>query len=389
MGNLINPISSRLGYVRYWDSLWATTSPSNYALTASTNNRLNDYVAKLLQIVASAPALTEYPKITSFKIFYTNDIAYFLFHFWLDEFTEDYAPIREFFIDKVAHSMRRKFARLMKTFTKQTAKKSCQLIKSVQLKGKDNLKHMLPKKPAQPKPSKPKVTITADPTPTFAYLDEVFSKEIFKDMRRTPKHNAYTRQRVIFEPMLKHGITLQRQLLLTKRPRFQIKKIRTVTPINPIWKRFIALVLYKTKLQPVKQFIQLSVSKYLLNTKSIRFVFIRHSPNLLTADILAGYVVGRLKVNYSLRALIGTFIRNMRYQLHAGQLLGFKIVCSGRFARRGRASYEWKSIGKVPNTNFDLDLDYTLKLVTLTNSICAVKIWLVRTGQNEEKITIL
>jgi len=56
-------------------------------------------------------------------------------------------------------------------------------------------------------------------------------------------------------------------------------------------------------------------------------------------------------------------------------LYGYKILLSGRFARRGRAKYFWKHKGGVPFSSIGGCVDYNLSLVVLSNSICGIKVW--------------
>ena len=66
------------------------------------------------------------------------------------------------------------------------------------------------------------------------------------------------------------------------------------------------------------------------------------------------------------------FKQMMRYKA----LTGFKIACSGRLSRRGRASHYVRSRGKNPLSKITAFVSYAFRSVVLKNSVCGIKVWL-------------
>jgi hypothetical protein len=102
------------------------------------------------------------------------------------------------------------------------------------------------------------------------------------------------------------------------------------------------------------------------------------SSSSLTASFVSKYLSTRLLQKFPLRRLVSMLIRQLKLAQENALIYGFKIACNGRFARRGRATHIWKTHGKLPSSNTNIFVDYSIMLPVLLNSICAVKVWLTK-----------
>lgn len=71
--------------------------------------------------------------------------------------------------------------------------------------------------------------------------------------------------------------------------------------------------------------------------------------------------------------------------MRKGTVRGYKITCSGRFSRKQRATYSWKSFGSLGLSSMKSKLDYSYKTIALKYSSCTIKVW-VRLGSTKGKI---
>lgn len=55
-------------------------------------------------------------------------------------------------------------------------------------------------------------------------------------------------------------------------------------------------------------------------------------------------------------------------------LMGYKITCSGRTSRRGRASFSIRSRGNLPLSTVVASVSYAFGTIVLKNSICGIKV---------------
>ncbi len=136
------------------------------------------------------------------------------------------------------------------------------------------------------------------------------------------------------------------------------------------WINFKAVILsYLKKLSPIsfnKIFI-LGLSKMNVNANIIsEFFFIRLTQYYTIWEILKN-------INFLFR----TLMRKKRL------VKGYKITCSGRFSRKQRATYTWKSFGSLAFSTVKSKLDYSYRTIALKYSSCTIKVW-IRLGKRKK-----
>lgn len=63
---------------------------------------------------------------------------------------------------------------------------------------------------------------------------------------------------------------------------------------------------------------------------------------------------------------------------------GYKIMCCGRFSRKQRTTYNWKSFGSLALSTVKSRLDYSYRTIALKYSSCTIKVW-VRLGKTKRR----
>lgn len=122
-----------------------------------------------------------------------------------------------------------------------------------------------------------------------------------------------------------------------------------------------------TGVQP-KIFI-LGLSKMNVNASIVsEFFFIRLTQYYTIWEVLKN-------INFLFRSLMGK----------KKIVKGYKITCSGRFSRKQRATYSWKSFGSLAFSTVKSKLDYSTRTIALKYSSCTIKVW-VRLGRKKKNL---
>lgn len=76
------------------------------------------------------------------------------------------------------------------------------------------------------------------------------------------------------------------------------------------------------------------------------------------------------------------YLNNLRmrdfHYLDAYVFRGFKLLFSGRFARKQRASFLWFNDGRLPLNTISGNVDYNFFVMPIRNSTICVKVWLFK-----------
>lgn len=110
---------------------------------------------------------------------------------------------------------------------------------------------------------------------------------------------------------------------------------------------------------------QLFVTPY----PNLYFVYL--TPESITAQIIANFIKVRLEYKFS---VVEIFRLIIPFLLSNKGLIGFKIKCTGRFQRRGRARYYLHRAGGVPLNTYNSIIDYSFESARLRYGACGIKI---------------
>jgi len=161
------------------------------------------------------------------------------------------------------------------------------------------------------------------------------------------------------------NLRLQKSVGKTKRKPFKYTHVRMFVLyklLNSYFFSFFKLVLFKIMRKFVMQ-INIDIN--------VIFASVLH----ISASFLGRFIKTKLKLNFPFRTIMKIVIKRLRLLLRKKYIRGFKILFSGRFSRRDRSSYYWKSRGKVPLNSISSHIDYSLVIVKLLNSLCGIKVW--------------
>lgn len=145
----------------------------------------------------------------------------------------------------------------------------------------------------------------------------------------------------------------------------------------------------------IKSLLTIFLNKILAknNNIEINFKFYKEL-NEISPQIISFFIRQKLMQRHNLFNVLkdlNKFIQNIMYTKPKNfitfnpyvknRIIGYKIACSGRFSRKQRASYEWKSanLGRVSLSTLNSFIDYSFNDVRLKYGLCGVKVWLTYT----------
>lgn len=124
-------------------------------------------------------------------------------------------------------------------------------------------------------------------------------------------------------------------------------------------------------------------------TSNLALIFKNYNYNLVLCFMKRMFnksISSRLILNELKENLIrsnGDFFPNIRrtvsflnYSYKTKKILGFKLVCNGRFTRRQRSNKIIYNRGCVSLSNLSMKIDYSFVDVVLPNSLCGFKLYI-------------
>jgi len=137
---------------------------------------------------------------------------------------------------------------------------------------------------------------------------------------------------------------------------------------------------------------------YWLNFKSLLLTYVkRFSPNSVNriyvfglskmnvnANIISEFFFIRLTQYYTIWEVLKNINFLFRILMRKKRMVkGYKITCSGRFSRKQRTTYTWKSFGSLAFSTIKSRLDYSYRTIALKYSSCTIKVW-IRLGKRKK-----
>lgn len=126
-----------------------------------------------------------------------------------------------------------------------------------------------------------------------------------------------------------------------------------------------------------KHFILLQMRR--LVSKPINLHLIGLSRIAISANIVAEFIRIRLVQYYTIWEVLRSVNYLFKTMMRKGVVFGYKIACAGRFSRKQRTTYSWKTVGRLGSASIRARLDYSYRTLALKYSACTVKVW-VRMG---------
>lgn len=106
----------------------------------------------------------------------------------------------------------------------------------------------------------------------------------------------------------------------------------------------------------------------------------------VNANIISEFFFIRLKQYYTIWEVLKNINYLFKILMRKKKIVkGYKITCSGRFSRKQRATYSWKSFGSLALSTMKSKLDYSYRTIALKYSSCTIKVW-VRLNKKRNKL---
>ncbi len=126
-----------------------------------------------------------------------------------------------------------------------------------------------------------------------------------------------------------------------------------------------------------KDMLNFYVSKILVSGKNFVNIFILGLSKMnVNASIISEFFFIRLKQYYTIWEVLKNINFLFRILMRKKKIVrGYKIMCSGRFSRKQRATYNWKSFGSLALSTVKSKLDYSYRTIALKYSSITIKVW--------------
>jgi len=131
------------------------------------------------------------------------------------------------------------------------------------------------------------------------------------------------------------------------------------------------------------EYISLNLKK--LSNDNDKFYFNIYNLDFLnlTAEGVSNYISVKLQNKHSLNWVLRPILRDLSIKIDQKNILGYKILCSGRFTRKQIATRMWMKNGLLKLNTLSNLVKYSSVNVRLKYGICGIKVW-INYGSNEK-----
>lgn len=127
----------------------------------------------------------------------------------------------------------------------------------------------------------------------------------------------------------------------------------------------------------IKNFVLFYLKKFNISYYNFDFFVFGLKKNNVSASILSEFISVRLKQYYTIFEILKSINYFLKWLLFKKRIIkGYKIMCAGRFSRKQRATYSWKTFGTISLSTMKSKLDYSYSTLALKYSNCAIKVWI-------------
>lgn len=183
----------------------------------------------------------------------------------------------------------------------------------------------------------------------------------------------------------------KRYRLSSFRPALSSKKLKILKKrtVSSYSKRFMFTFLKNKVLRSFwgnfKALLHFHLNKFFRNFTALNIFILGLSKKNVNANIISEFFLIRLRQFYTVWEVLKNVNFLFKGLMRRNIIRGYKITCSGRFSRKQRTTYSWKSFGSLGFSSVKSRLDYSYKTIALKYSSCTVKVW-VRMGNIKGKL---
>jgi ribosomal protein S3 len=196
----------------------------------------------------------------------------------------------------------------------------------------------------------------------FLKVRKELNKKFWKKYRKAVRRNKLRHKLFYF---------LKKKIILKYARKFFFLFLKNKI-LRVYWSNFKILVLFYLK-------------KLVKISRSSIFVLGLSKMNV-NANIISEFFFIRLKQYYTIWEVLKNINYLFKILMRKKKIVkGYKITCSGRFSRKQRATYSWKSFGSLALSTMKSKLDYSYRTIALKYSSCTIKVW-VRLNKKRNKL---
>lgn len=130
-------------------------------------------------------------------------------------------------------------------------------------------------------------------------------------------------------------------------------------------------------------------NSYIKNSKNwikkLYINFLNLTFDHVDAHVILKYIRLRLISKYSLNYILKPILRDLHIRMKNQKILGYKILCAGRFTRKQIAAKMWYKQGPTSVNNFENLIKYSQIKVRLKYGVCGIKMWINYGGPTTDR----
>ena len=382
MAHLVNPISFRLNYVKYWNNIWSTSNNFNYSYLNSQDYYIYTYINFFFTkykyligeiLLENIKSIRTNMNLNIYIYIKNQRFCSFLFEkcewFYFLDFNNSNYVVKKKLLNFNRSSFKSKIILLKKNYRRIFFSK---FIKTISIY--KSLKNFF-------------YNIYIYTFKNFKNILFYFFKNqyncLYYNYNINLILNNYRLKTYVTKKFIKNHKFIK--LPLIKSSKKVIKPFKLV--LSKLFLIIISFLIYKYIYFFFKKIFK-KILKKVIKTQYFNFYFLLYWTSYFSASFLGRYIKHKLLLQYPLGNVLYKIIAFLIKAKKKKVIIGFKILFSGRFSRKDRKSHKWKTGGWLGYSSMIGSLDYNLTLVSLLNSLCGIKIWLNK-KHNQNIITII
>lgn len=228
-----------------------------------------------------------------------------------------------------------------------------------------------------------KVVRSFDSVSLYFYIHDSLLDLFFFNLKKNK--NFLSLRKAVYKRICKRYRLAFRNLNLSFR-KFKIFKKKIVRSYS---RKFMFIFLKNKVLKMFwlnfKTLLRFYLRKFFRSFTSLNIFILGLSKKNVNSSIISEFFLIRLRQFYTIWEVLKNVNFLFRGLMRRGIVRGYKITCSGRFSRKQRTTYSWKSFGSLGFSSMKSKLDYSYKTIALKYSSCTVKVW-IRLGNIKGKL---
>lgn len=209
----------------------------------------------------------------------------------------------------------------------------------------------------------------------YIYLHDSFLDSLLYNLKKNYQY-VKIRKKMFKKFILRFKKLIKNNYIVLSKKEVSIFRKKLISKYS---RKFFFLILKEKFLKSYwKNFkiIFLNYLKRFVTIKNFNIFILGLNKKAVNANIVAEFFMIRLNQFYTIWEVIKNVNYLMRRLMRGGVVNGYKITCSGRFSRKQRTTYSWKSFGNLGLSSLKSRLDYSTRSLVLKYSICTIKIWI-------------